>query len=391
MGPPQGASIGQIVHDSRVSLLLRLAASLLTVLAAALAVQAAEPLRVGTSGDYPPFSDRGRGFDVEVAERLARDLGRPIEWVRFRWPELARRVRAGGFDVGMSGITWRADRAVHGWMTRAVAAGGPCIVGAEPAARIAVNRGGFLERWTRARFPHARILPVDDNLALTEPLARGEADAFVTDSFELPHVLRPGWDSRCEPPMERKVYWVAPAAASALGPRIDRWLAENEEDLQRLRERWLGSPQPRDDVDHLIDLVARRLALMPDVAAWKRAHGVALEDEAREALVLEQAVSNARRAGIEIESARRLFRVQIDLAKAVQMRSPDAASDLDLARELRPALLRLGERIVVSLAEAVPLDPAALGPERLVPLRPLVSEAERERLRAALLDVRHAE
>jgi chorismate mutase-like protein len=367
--------------------------SFLTLLGALLVVTGAagEGLRVGTSGDYPPFSARGQGFDVEVAERLASDLGRPIEWVPFRWPELSRRVRAGDFDIVMSGVTWRDERAVAGWMTRAVAAGGPCVVGAEDAVRIAVNRGGFLERWTRARFPQARILPVDDNLALAEPLARGEVEAFVTDSFELPHLPGAGRTVRCEPPAQRKVYWVAPPVAAEIGPRIDAWLAENEPALQRLRERWLGAPMPRDEIDHLIDLLARRLALMPAVAAWKRAHGIALEDAGREALVLERATAAAHTSGLDAEGARTLFRAQIELAKAVQARSPQAAPELDLQDELRPALLRLGERIVASLAGVIPLEASDLAEVRWVPLRPLLREEEIERLRAALLGVRRGE
>lgn len=91
-------------------------------------------LRIGTSGDYPPFSwpagggSSGAplaGFDVELAERLAADQGLVVEWVRFRWPELETRLAAGEMDVAMSGVTWRPWRAVVGWMTRAVAAGGP--------------------------------------------------------------------------------------------------------------------------------------------------------------------------------------------------------------------------------------------------------------------------
>src|SRR3954467_6037919 len=50
-------------------------------------------LRVGTSGDYAPFSIRDaagtvRGFDADVAVALARDLGFELEWVGFRWPTL---------------------------------------------------------------------------------------------------------------------------------------------------------------------------------------------------------------------------------------------------------------------------------------------------------------
>ena len=118
-------------------------------------------LRVGTSGDYPPFSTVGgpaeeqaaddpppnadrpagagdveetdrstsrSGFAVEVAGRLARDLGYDLAFVPFDWPDLAGAVAADEFDVAMSGVTWRPGRAAAGWMSRAVASGGPCVV-----------------------------------------------------------------------------------------------------------------------------------------------------------------------------------------------------------------------------------------------------------------------
>jgi len=106
-----------------------------------------ERLRVGTSGDYSPFSLEGRGFDIEVARQLSAALGMEIEWVPFAWSELGTALRERRFDVAMSGITWQPQRAVVGWMSRAVAAGGPCWIGRvqpEPGAapaRVAVNRG----------------------------------------------------------------------------------------------------------------------------------------------------------------------------------------------------------------------------------------------------------
>jgi cyclohexadienyl dehydratase len=351
-------------------------------------------LRVGTSGDYPPFSHAGRGFDVEVAARLAEDLGLRIQWVPFRWPELAQRLRAGEFDVVMSGITWRPERAVHGWMTRAVASGGPCWVGSAAPQRVAVNRGGFLEAWARERFAAGQILAVDDNLTLPDHLARGEVDAFVTDSFELPHLHRAGWAVHCEPPRHRKVYWVAPARAEELGPTLDRWLARNEAELERLRARWLGRSAPRDEVDHLIDLLARRLALMPAVARWKRERGRPLEDREREARVLARARVAAERSGLDPLSAEHLFRAQIELAKRVQARvqarAPDAAPALDLETELRPALARLGDRIVESLARLAPLEEAQLGPERLALLEPYLEPGEVGLLRRRLLALRRS-
>jgi len=369
-----------------------LALATLVGLVLARSVVAAEPvLRVGTSDDYPPFSVRGRGFDVDAAEAMARDFGMRIEWVRFRWPELRSNARADVFDVAMSGITWRPERAVIGWMSRAVAQGGPCVVGDPTAGLVAVNRGGVLESWARRRFAPQSLVAVDDNLSLPTLLEGGAVSAFVTDSFEAASRPQRTDDAvRCEPPRDRKVYWIAPQRASALGPRIDAWLAANEGRLEELRRRWLGGASPRGEVDNLIDLAARRLALMPAVAAWKRAHGLAVEDPEREQAVLARAEDAARPAGLEPDSVRALFAVQIALAKAIERRASETEATLDLETELRPALSQIGDRIVASLAVAAPVGARALSEDRLEPLAELLGSEEVSELRTAILGVRRS-
>jgi cyclohexadienyl dehydratase len=349
-------------------------------------------LRVGTSGDYAPFSLRGDGFDVEVAGAFARDLGLSIRWVTFRWPELRADLAADRFDVAMSGITWRPERAVIGWMTRAVARSGPCVVGDPSAGPIAVNRGGVLEIWARRRFASRTVFAVDDNLSLPLLVAGGAAAAFVTDSLELTSRLpAPAAPVVCDPERDRKVYWIAPARADDLGPRIDRWLAENEPRIDTLRRRWLRRSAPRDAIDDVIDQLARRLAFMPAVAAWKRAHGAPIEDPERERSVLARAERAARERCLDGASVRRLFEAEIDVAKTVERRSADAVATLDLEREIRPAISRIGDRTVEALAEALPIDREALRPDRLAPLGELLNGAEITRLASALVDVRRSE
>ena len=384
-------------------------------------------LRVGTSGDYPPFSMLGldsagapgtgegaalapdvagaptavpeagqtaeaavrSGFAIEVAERLAADLGFDLEFVPFDWPDLAGAVAADEFDVAMGGVTWRPARASVGWMSRAVAAGGPCVVstagGPETPRRVAVNRGGILERWTRERLGGGttRILAVDDNLSLPGRLERGEVDAFVTDSFEVEHFGRDGWRRRCEPPLDRKVFWVAPGRADELGPAIDRWVQRNEGWLEARREEWFGRGQRRDELDHLLDLTARRLAFMPPVATWKAARGMPVEDLDREELVLEAAERTAERFGLDPLAVREWFALQIDLAKAVQRRTPAAAPTLELD-EVRSTLIRLGERQVRALRALGTRAGSAAAPADLAVLRPYLTGTEIERVRSAL-------
>jgi cyclohexadienyl dehydratase len=353
----------------------RLLAAALVLAASASAAE--DVLRVGVSDDYPPFAVEGRGFDVEVAERFAAALGARVERVRFRWPELAEHVADGDFDVAMSGVTWRPERDVRGWMSRAVAAGGPCVVGEAAPGRVGVNRGGILERFARGRFEEATLLLVDDNRSLPARLARGEIDAAVTDSFE--RVAFPaGAPARCEPPVDRKVYWVSPVRADDLGPKLDDWLAASEAEIDALRARHLGGPAPRGALDHLVDLLARRLALMPAVAAAKRARDLPIEDREREAAVIARVRDEARRRALDPERAAAFFATQIDLAKRVQSRSRagGAAANLDLAHDLRSALERLDRRIVAALAEAAPRLGDPLDPDHVTLLATLLTPAE---------------
>jgi chorismate mutase-like protein len=300
-------------------------------------------------------------------------------------------MRRGDFDVAMSGVTWLPERAVIGRSSRAVAAGGPCVVGDPGSSAIAVNRGGRLERWARGRFAADAILPIDDNLALPALLEGGAAGAFVTDSFELRSRPLADVPVHCEPPTERKIYWIAPARATELGPRIDAWLAANEPAIDALRRRWLGGSAPRDAIDDVLDRIARRLEMMPAVAAAKHARGLAIEDRERETRVLEHARDAARAHGLDAQSIESLFRVQIALAKAIEGRAQTSgAPALDLESELRPALLAMSDDIVVRLAASAPISETELRGERLALLRPLLQEDEIMALRRAIAAVARA-
>jgi cyclohexadienyl dehydratase len=361
-------------------------------LAAALGLGCAKPapLRIGTSGDYAPFSKDGQGFDVDVANLWAAQLGRPIEWVTFRWPELAEREAHGDFDVAMSGVTWRADREVHGWLSLAVGQGGPCWIGAAEPKSVGVNRGGVLEGFARSRFPQARVVVTDDNASLPQLLASGQVEAIVTDSFEIAHFRRPGDTSLCGAETFRKVYWVTPARADELGPALDGFLRAREPELRTLREKWLGAPQPRDATDEVVDLVARRLELMEWVGAWKRAHGKPIEDLAQEARVLDAVAKRASELGLEPAGVRRLFELEIALAKRIQSASDETEPALDLETELRPAIARLSDRQLDALARAAPIAPDSFDPGALAPLEPLLTSDEIAKLRIALAGISRA-
>jgi len=321
-----------------------------------------------------------RGFDAEIAGALAADLGFELEWVSFRWPTLQAQLQNGDFDLAMSGVTWQTTRAVVGYLTRAVARGGPCVLGDVHAARVAVNRGGVLEAWAHAHFAEREIVAVDANQTLPELLARGDAGAIVTDSFERRAFQRPGWGVYCEPALSRKVYWLAPGHADLAG-RVDAWLRVNTARIENAQQHWFGERQHLDALANLADLLARRMAFMPLVAGAKAKLGLPVEDSAREKIVLDSAAASARQVGLPEGAARQFFELQIELSKAVQRRSAEATS-LDLALQIRPALNELGERIlnaVVEARSAGQLANSALSDLEL--LSPWLNGSELQRLR----------
>jgi chorismate mutase len=129
---------------------------------------------------------------------------------------------------------------------------------------------------------------------------------------------------------------------------------------------------------------------MPLVGAAKRRAGLPLEVPEREAIVLDAAIESARAAAERADVApppmaatRRLFLAQMNAAKEVQwesVRDPQispADSALDLETQLRPALLRIGDRIA-QLLVTLPagLDASRVREEALRELRtPRLSKA----------------
>src|SRR3954470_10262228 len=62
----------------------------------------------------PADPSRVRGFDVEIAEMIARGLGREPRFIQVAWASIEQSVERGDFEVGMSGLEDRPQlRARH--------------------------------------------------------------------------------------------------------------------------------------------------------------------------------------------------------------------------------------------------------------------------------------
>ncbi len=336
-------------------------------------------LRVGTSGDYPPFSviEEGgsrHGFDISVAHAYAQERGLEIEIVPFLWPELEQSLLGGKFDVAMSGVTVRGDRLARGPMTSAVARADAIVVirkgrtyGDLDRAGIVVgvNRGGHLETLARTRFQHATIRTVDDNQSLPVLLRGAQVHAVVTDTLEA-QSFEVDTDVYEVLARDRKAYWVSPARP-ALALDMNQWIGARAASrwLETERSVWMNDPQrsalPVDEAT-LVDHLAQRLMLMPLVAEVKRAKDLPVEAPEREAAIEESAQEAAQRAGLDPTSYLALVRAEVQAAKAVQRAvlarpgSADPARLPDLSRDIRPAIDRIDIAIRTTLLWAAPVQ-----------------------------------
>ena len=144
-------------------------------------------LRVGTTGDYAPFSlalddAAGRtfepsGVDIDLARDLADALGVALELVKTSWPTLSEDLLAGRYDIAMSGVSRTLERARIGNLSVPYYIGGKMPIARcedrrrfgsleeidQPEVRVIVNPGGTNERFVDQRLRQAEKVLHPDN------------------------------------------------------------------------------------------------------------------------------------------------------------------------------------------------------------------------------------
>lgn len=159
-------------------------------------------LKVGTTGDYKPFSFNNNGnyegFDIAVAKSFAKKLGVRVEFVPTTWRTLMVDLKSDKYDIGMSGITRTISRQKDARFSQGyVMFGKTPLVAQEQAqkftsladidqkgVKIGVNPGGTNEKFVKANIKNAEIVMFESNLAIPKAVAAREVDVMITDSVE---------------------------------------------------------------------------------------------------------------------------------------------------------------------------------------------------------------
>jgi cyclohexadienyl dehydratase len=211
-------------------------------------------LRVGTTGDYRPFTALDRtsgeysGFDIDMARALAKALGVPVAFAPTTWGGLAKGLADGEFDIAMGGVSVTLDRQKIGFFSAPYLRDGKTPIARcadqeryetlaeidRPGVKVIANPGGTNERFDRARLHAAEIVVYPDNLTIFDQLASGRADLMITDASEtrFQAKLYPGVLCAIHPdrPFDfaEKAYWMPPDPA--LKAFVDQWLHIMQED-----------------------------------------------------------------------------------------------------------------------------------------------------------------
>ena len=221
-------------------------------------------LRVGTTGDYKPFTFREAngsyvGADIAMAERLATHLGVRLELVPTAWPVLLDDFTAGRFDAAMGGVSVNAARAARGTFSTVVYVDGKRPVARcadqdrftsveaidQPGVRVVVNPGGTNQEFARANIKRAALAVHADNATVFDEILAGRADVMVTDGIEADH------QAFIHPEL-------CPTHVAAPFTRLEKaYLLPNDPDLVRKVNGWIAAEVASGDWSHILEAAQR--------------------------------------------------------------------------------------------------------------------------------------
>lgn len=184
-------------------------------------------LKFGTTGDWNPMSLRDpatnsyKGFDIDVATELAKDLGVEVEFVATDWKTLVNGVVAGKYHMSGSASISPARMKAAGFSESYIAVeifpfttqdkagrfdGWESIN--QPDVKVATTLGTTFEKLVREWFPNAEISVVEAPARGYQEVLAGRADVFVTSNIEgatlaakFPVVPAPGAGPRSPSPI----------------------------------------------------------------------------------------------------------------------------------------------------------------------------------------------
>lgn len=159
-------------------------------------------VKVGTTGDYKPFSHLENktysGYDIDVAKYFAKQLGVEVRFVPTTWKTLTADLQADKYDIAMGGITRKISRQLVAEQSQGYMTFGKMFLVANgkgsqfdrldkvnrPEVKVGVNIGGTNEKFADQYLNKAQLVKYDNNLDVPKAVSQGEVDVMVTETPE---------------------------------------------------------------------------------------------------------------------------------------------------------------------------------------------------------------
>lgn len=172
-------------------------------------------LRVGTTGDYAPFSLEANGLlagsDIQLAQQLARSLHAEAVFVPTSWARLLDDLHQDAFDMAIGGISVTAARRAQAAFSLPYLQGGKTLIARcadaarlrdlaqidRPGVRLIVNPGGTNQQYVQENVHRAHVALFPDNRTIFGEIESGRADVMITDDVEA------DWQTRRHPSLCR--------------------------------------------------------------------------------------------------------------------------------------------------------------------------------------------
>ncbi len=156
-------------------------------------------LRVGMS-TFVPWAMRDKqgnliGFEIDVATKVAEDMGVEVEFVPTAWSGIIPALIAGKFDVIIGGMSIRPARNLTVNFTTPYAHSGQQIVAStelasgfeladfnSPDVIIACRRGATPCNIAQKHFPEAQVARFDDDAQAGQEVVNGKAHAWISSA-----------------------------------------------------------------------------------------------------------------------------------------------------------------------------------------------------------------
>lgn len=207
------------------------------------------------------------GFEVDVATKLAKDLGVKLELVPTAWDGIIPSLLSGKFDVIIGGLTITTKRNLtvnysspYEYAGTSLAVSKSMQSGFTPAALNSASVTIACRRATTACanaaefFPKATLRQFDDDSAVAQEVLNGNANAFAA-SEPLPSLIASEHPDKVFTPLTQDEELNRLPAGMAIRPGdidtlnvLDNWIAANAKFLKERQHYWFQTQDWRASV-----------------------------------------------------------------------------------------------------------------------------------------------